>query len=53
MAGRFGWSSLSDRIGRKRTYAVVLHAGADALYLLLPYAGRIGSVVLFVGLRGA
>ena len=47
MAGRFGWSSLSDRIGRKRTYAVFFTLG-PVLYLLLPYAGRIGSVVLFV-----
>ena len=27
MAGRFGWSSLSDRIGRKRTYAVFFTLG--------------------------
>jgi hypothetical protein len=47
MAGRFGWSSLSDRIGRKRTYAAFFTLG-PILYLLLPYAGRIGSVVLFV-----
>ena len=47
MAGRFGWSSLSDRIGRKRTYAVFFTLG-PLLYLGLPYAGRIGSVALFV-----
>jgi MFS family permease len=47
MAGRFGWSSLSDRIGRKRTYAAFFTLG-PVLYLLLPYAGRIGSVELFV-----
>jgi MFS family permease len=47
MAGRFGWSSLSDRIGRKATYGVFFTLG-PALYLTLPYAGRIGSVVLFV-----
>jgi MFS family permease len=47
MAGRFGWSSLSDRIGRKRTYAVFFTLG-PLLYVMLPYAGRIGSVVLFV-----
>src|SRR5215210_6904841 len=47
MAGRFGWSSLSDRIGRKRTYAVFFSLG-PILYLGIPYAGRIGSVGLFV-----
>jgi MFS family permease len=47
MAGRFGWSSLSDRVGRKRTYAVFFTLG-PLLYLGLPYAGRIGSVALFV-----
>jgi MFS family permease len=47
MSGRFGWSSLSDRIGRKRTYAVFFTLG-PVLYLMLPYSGRIGSVALFV-----
>ena len=47
MAGRFGWSSLSDRIGRKATYAVFFTLG-PLLYITLPYAGRIGSVMLFV-----
>src|SRR5512138_3896373 len=47
MGGRFGWSSLSDHLGRKRTYAVFFTLG-PVLYLLLPYAGRIGSVALFV-----
>ena len=48
MAGRFGWSSLSDRIGRKATYAIFFTLG-PLLYVALPYAGRIGSVALFVG----
>jgi MFS family permease len=47
MAGRFGWSSLSDRIGRKSTYAVFFTLG-PLLYITLPHAGRIGSVALFV-----
>jgi MFS family permease len=47
MAGRFGWSSLSDRVGRKRTYAIFFTLG-PLLYLTLPYAGHIGSVTLFV-----
>ena len=47
MAGRFGWSSLSDRIGRKATYAIFFTLG-PLLYVTLPHAGRIGSVTLFV-----
>jgi MFS family permease len=47
MAGRFGWSSLSDRIGRKATYAIFFTLG-PLLYVTLPHAGRIGSVPLFV-----
>ncbi len=46
MGGRFGWSSLSDRIGRKRTYGVFFTLG-PVLYVTLPFAGRIGSVILF------
>src|SRR5919112_2006096 len=34
MSGRFGWSSTSDVIGRKRTYMMYLGVGA-ALYFLL------------------
>jgi MFS family permease len=47
MAGRFSWSSLSDRIGRKRTYGVFFTLG-PLLYITLPFAGKIGSVILFV-----
>jgi MFS family permease len=47
MVGRFGWSSVSDRIGRKPTYAIFFLLGA-ALYLCLPLAGRQGSVSFFV-----
>ncbi len=47
MLGRFGWSSLSDLIGRKRTYAVFFTLG-PLLYVSLPSTGRIGSVTLFV-----
>jgi MFS family permease len=48
MAGRFAWSSLSDRIGRKATYALYFLLGA-ALYALVPQASVARSVVLFVG----
>ncbi len=47
MLGRFGWSSLSDHIGRKRTYLAFFTLG-PLLYIALPFAGRIGSVALFV-----
>jgi MFS family permease len=47
MGGRFGWSSLSDRIGRQRTYGAFFTLG-PLLYITLPFAGRIGSVLLFV-----
>ena len=47
MAGRFFWSSLSDYIGRKATYMVFFLLGA-ALYALIPVAGEMGSIVLFV-----
>jgi MFS family permease len=47
MAGRFAWSSLSDRIGRKVTYGIFFTLG-PILYVTLPYAGKIGSVALFV-----
>lgn len=48
MLGRFIWSSLSDKIGRKNTYNIFFILGA-ILYVLVPFAGNTGSVVLFVG----
>jgi MFS family permease len=50
MAGRFGWSSLSDVIGRKRIYMVYLGVGV-LLYLLLATVGS-SAVWLFVILAG-
>jgi MFS family permease len=47
MAGRFLWSSLSDVIGRKSTYAVFFTLGA-VLYAVIPTTGRMGSIGLFV-----
>jgi MFS family permease len=47
MAGRFCWSSLSDYIGRKTTYAIYFSLGA-VLYALTPQTGRLGLLVLFV-----
>jgi MFS family permease len=47
MLGRFTWSSLSDSIGRQRTYMIYFALGA-VLYALVPTSGRAGNVVLFV-----
>ncbi len=47
MAGRFCWSSFSDVIGRKPTYAVFFTLGAT-LYALMPQTGQLGNVALFV-----
>jgi MFS family permease len=49
MGGRFFWASLSDKIGRKATYACFFLLG-PAMYALVPFAGgQLGSVPLFVG----
>ncbi len=49
IAGRISWASLSDYLGRKRTYAVFFALGT-VLYALAPWAGQLGSVALFVGI---
>ena len=48
MGGRFVWASTSDYIGRRNTYMVFFVLGI-ILYSLVPTAGRIGSIPLFVG----
>jgi MFS family permease len=48
IAGRIFWASLSDRIGRKPTYAVFFLLGF-ALYASIPWTASIGSLALFVG----
>jgi MFS family permease len=47
IAGRIGWASFSDYIGRKRTYFVFFALGL-LLYAMAPFAGQTGSVTLFV-----
>ncbi|HJZ32623.1 MAG TPA: OFA family MFS transporter [Hyphomicrobiaceae bacterium] len=47
IAGRFGWASLSDYIGRKNTYYTFFILGI-ALYALAPIAAGLGSKLLFV-----
>jgi MFS family permease len=48
MGGRFFWASLSDRIGRKATYACFFTLG-PLVYVVVPLTGRVASVPLFVG----
>ncbi len=47
LIGRFVWSSLSDLIGRRATYAVFFALGA-AVYATIPTIGRSGNVVAFM-----
>ncbi|HYV20555.1 MAG TPA: OFA family MFS transporter [Verrucomicrobiae bacterium] len=49
IAGRIGWASLSDRIGRRVTYGLFFSCGI-VLYAALPFASRAGSVTLFVAI---
>jgi len=47
IAGRFFWASLSDKLGRKLTYATFFGLGIF-LYAASPWAASIGSLALFV-----
>lgn len=47
MLGRFGWSSISDFIGRKNTYYIFFIVGA-ILYSLIPYFSHLNNIILFV-----
>jgi MFS family permease len=47
IAGRFFWASLSDKIGRKLTYATFFGLGI-VLYGLSPWAAHAGSLAFFV-----
>ena len=47
MIGRFFWASLSDKIGRRATYAIFFALGI-VLYLTVPWLGQIGSITGFV-----
>jgi MFS family permease len=49
MVGRFFWASTSDYIGRRNTYMIFFALGM-ILYALVPWTGRIDSIVLFVAL---
>ena len=47
IAGRFFWASMSDKLGRKLTYAIFFLLGM-ALYAAAPWAAHLGSQGLFV-----
>jgi Na+/melibiose symporter-like transporter len=49
IGGRIFWSSLSDFLGRQRTYSIFFALGI-LLYSAAPSAGKTGSVVLFVAI---
>ena len=49
IAGRIGWASASDYLGRKRTYFIFFSLGM-ILYALAPLAGKLGNVAFFVTL---
>jgi MFS family permease len=49
IGGRIAWASLSDFLGRKRTYSVFFLLGL-VLYALTPTAGSLGSIPLFVAI---
>jgi MFS family permease len=49
ISGRIFWASLSDFMGRKRTYFIFFALGI-LLYSLAPPAGRLGSIPPFVAL---
>ena len=47
IGGRFFWASLSDRIGRKTTYALFFAFGT-ALYAAAPWSAHAGHLTVFV-----
>ncbi len=49
IAGRIFWASMSDYLGRKRTYFIFFALGI-VLYAFAPSAGTIGNIPLFVGI---
>ena len=49
IAGRFFWASLSDKLGRKLTYATFFGLGI-LLYSAAPWAGHAGALALFVAI---
>jgi MFS family permease len=50
MLGRFFWASLSDRIGRRATYAVFFSLGPIVYFTVPALGGRLGAFVACFGL---
>lgn len=48
IGGRFFWASLSDKLGRKLTYAIFFVLGA-LMYASIPSSASTGSQLMFVG----
>jgi MFS family permease len=48
IGGRFFWSSISDLLGRKRTYAVMLALGAVLFGLVAPWSATAVMLAIFV-----
>ncbi len=48
IGGRFFWASLSDKLGRKPTYALFFVLGG-LMYCSVPSSAQAGSLALFVG----
>jgi hypothetical protein len=48
IGGRFFWASLSDRLGRKATYGIMLALGALLFGLVATYSAREAILLLFV-----
>ena len=48
IGGRFFWASLSDKLGRKMTYATFFVLGF-LLYASVPWSAHLGMLALFVG----
>lgn len=46
LVGRFLWASVSDYIGRQRTYMIFFGLGM-VLYALVPTAGQLNNILLF------
>ncbi|WP_267381991.1 MULTISPECIES: OFA family MFS transporter [unclassified Sphingomonas] len=47
IGGRFFWASISDRLGRKTTYAVMLALGALLYGLVAPWSATAGALLVF------
>ena len=47
IGGRFFWASISDRIGRKSTYAVMLATGALLYGLVAPWSASAAALTVF------